>query len=992
MLKRHSFSSVRFLALIFGTALPTIMLSNIMLPTTSHAAEPLELEQLKLELHSQQESGVGTGRFLPVTTMESWSPSETAIIVCDVWDYHHCLNAVRRLEEFAPRLDAVLKKARDQGVTIIHSPSDCMPAYEGHAARERAMAAPRAKQVPHAIGDWCSQIPSEERAAYPIDQSDGGEDDDPQEHAVWREKLIELGRAPNLPWQRQSALISIDAARDFISDRGDEVWNVLESRGIKNVILTGVHVNMCVLGRPFGLRQMARNGKRVVLMSDMTDAMYNPQRWPYVSHFTGNDLIVSHIERYICPTITSDQILGGEPFRFSKDSRPHVVMVIAEKPYGSHATLPDFAVKALGRDFRVTVLHADEENPYSIPGFEVIRDADLLLLSVRRRLLPEEDMSILREYVTAGKPVIGLRTSSHAFALRNSEVTEGYRDWPEFDADVFGGNYHGSYPDELRSTVKLTPASGEHVVSTGIDETPFVQSGHQYKTGPLRSGANVIMEGSVKGHDADPVAWTYTRTDGGKSFYVALGHPDDFQQASFVRLLANAVYWGVDQAVPESIPSLTPEEEYREHWVNVAVPSTWEGASQGVLKEVDGSGWYRCVLYLSTSFIEKGQPLSFRLTSPTSEGGIRAWVNGKELGSRDGKSFTIARESIVVGDYNLLTLHVPGATSALTAAPVLHSAQREMKLAGRWQFRLGAADAEFENMPLPAKFGGGSDIVFSPEEPMWVARAVTRPGEFTPGIEGPACDAQGNIYAVNYSRQGTIGRVTPDGAGEIFVNLPEKGVGNGIRFGQGGEMFVADYVNHKIWRINPETRAVSLHAQQSAMNQPNDIAIADDGTLYASDPNWKESTGQLWRIDPDGTTTRLANDLGTTNGIEVSPDGKTLYVNESRQRNVWAFTITDEKKLIDKRLIRQFPDHGFDGMRADVDGNLYLTRYGKGTVVKMTPTGEVLREIHVLGMRPSNLCFGGSDGRSVYVTEVESTRLVTFRVDRPGRSWKQFER
>ncbi|HAA71040.1 MAG TPA: gluconolactonase, partial [Planctomycetaceae bacterium] len=97
--------------------------------------------------------------------------------------------------------------------------------------------------------------------------------------------------------------------------------------------------------------------------------------------------------------------------------------------------------------------------------------------------------------------------------------------------------------------------------------------------------------------------------------------------------------------------------------------------------------------------------------------------------------------------------------------------------------------------------------------------------------------------------------------------------------------------------------------------------------------------------------------------------------------------ITPDKELVEKRVFKQFDDFGFDGHRCDVDGNLYVTRYGKGTVVKLSPRGEILQEINILGKRPSNLCFGGPDGRTVYVTEVESTRLVAFRVDRPGASW-----
>ena len=210
------------------------------------------------------------------------------------------------------------------------------------------------------------------------------------------------------------------------------------------------------------------------------------------------------------------------------------------------------------------------------------------------------------------------------------------------------------------------------------------------------------------------------------------------------------------------------------------------------------------------------------------------------------------------------------------------------------------------------------------------------------------------------------------------MKLPEGSIGNGIVFDRAGRMFVADYTRHNVLGIDLRTRKIEVVVHEPRMNQPNDLAIAPDGTLYASDPSWKNGTGQLWRIDRKGgkaTATLLAQDLGTTNGIEVSPDGKTLFVNESVQRKVWAWRIT-ENGIADKRLVREFPDFGFDGMRCDVDGNLYITRHGKGTVVKMSPGGEILREINVLGTKPSNLCFGGSDGRTVYVTEVDHRRLV----------------
>jgi len=272
------------------------------------------------------------------------------------------------------------------------------------------------------------------------------------------------------------------------------------------------------------------------------------------------------------------------------------------------------------------------------------------------------------------------------------------------------------------------------------------------------------------------------------------------------------------------------------------------------------------------------------------------------------------------------------------------------------------------------------------------ATPLTEPHSFTHEIEGPACDREGNIFAVSFDRKATIGRITPEGKGEVFLNMPDGSLGNGIRFDRHGTMFVADYTGHAILRVNPKTRKMDVLAHEASMNQPNDIAISSDGTIWASDPNWAQSTGQIWRVDQNGKITRAASDMGTTNGIDVSPDGKTLYVNETIQRNVWAFAIAPDGSLSEKRLVIQFPDFGMDGMRCDVDGNLYITRHGKGTVVVVTPAGKVVREIDVLGKLPTNICFGGPDGRTAYVTEAEQGRLVQFRADRPGLEWQRWGR
>ncbi len=292
---------------------------------------------------------------------------------------------------------------------------------------------------------------------------------------------------------------------------------------------------------------------------------------------------------------------------------------------------------------------------------------------------------------------------------------------------------------------------------------------------------------------------------------------------------------------------------------------------------------------------------------------------------------------------------------------------------------------------LVALAGIASACVSSAAETLFVATPLTE-GEFTDGIEGPACDRDGNIYCVSFRHARNIARVSPEGRAELFVELPEKSAGNGIRFDPAGTMFVADYTGHNVWTVDLKTKAVTIFAHEAAMNQPNDLALAPDGTLYASDPNWKNGTGQLWRISRDGRTHREAADMGTSNGVEVSPDGRTLYVNESVQRNIWKFDIAADGALKNKRLLKKFDDYGFDGMRCDVDGNLYIARHGKGTIVKLSPKGDVLREIDVLGPHPTNICFGGKDGRTAYVTEAKVKRLVQFRVDRPGLEWARWKR
>jgi len=264
----------------------------------------------------------------------------------------------------------------------------------------------------------------------------------------------------------------------------------------------------------------------------------------------------------------------------------------------------------------------------------------------------------------------------------------------------------------------------------------------------------------------------------------------------------------------------------------------------------------------------------------------------------------------------------------------------------------------------------------------------TPANSFTSGAEGPAVDKDGNVYAVNFEREGTIGRITPDGKGSVFIELPNGSIGNGIRFNSSGDMLIADYTNHNVLKVSMATKELKVHAHEPTMNQPNDIAIDSRDRIYASDPNWAAGTGNIWRIDPDGKVTLLEKDMGTTNGIEVSPDEKTLYVNESVQRKVWAYDLSDSGSVSNKRLLIEFPDFGMDGMRCDQEGNLYITRHGKGTIAIVSPTGALLKEIVLAGKKPSNIAFGGADGRRIYVTLQDTKNMETALVEFPGREWR----
>ncbi|HEX6224262.1 MAG TPA: SMP-30/gluconolactonase/LRE family protein, partial [Chryseolinea sp.] len=209
---------------------------------------------------------------------------------------------------------------------------------------------------------------------------------------------------------------------------------------------------------------------------------------------------------------------------------------------------------------------------------------------------------------------------------------------------------------------------------------------------------------------------------------------------------------------------------------------------------------------------------------------------------------------------------------------------------------------------------------------LFVAQDFTKENIFSGNIEGPAFDKYGNLYVVNFERDGTIGLVKPNGEAELFLALPSGSTANSIQFDSKGTMYLADFTGHNILQVNMKSKKVSVYAHDSGFNQPNDICINARGQIFASDPNWKESTGKLWRIDKGGKVVLLSDQMGTTNGIALSPDEKILYVNESVQRKIWRFDVDSKGNISNKKLVTEFPDFGFDGMKCDVEGNIYVTR------------------------------------------------------------------
>ena len=493
-----------------------------------------QAENLTLHTRSRVADQTDTNTWQVVEQTTAWDARGTAIVICDMWDQHWCPDATERVGEMAPRMNEVVKAARAKGVFIIHCPSDTLNFYQDHPGRKLAQSAPKVEtKIP--LKGW-SSLNNAKESPLPIDDSDQGCDGCPD-------------CKPRGAWSRQHPAIEV-VDGDAITDSA-EAFYLMRERSITNVIVMGVHVNMCVLGRPFSIRQMVAQDQNVVLMRDMTDAMYNHRSRPWVSHFRGTELVVEHIEKFWCPSVISADFLGGEPFRFKGDVKKRIAFIIGENEYHTWATLPEFAQRELvWQGYEISFVTASQKtDDYDFKNWEVIPNADLLVISTRRRATPKPMMDAIRAHIAAGKPVVGIRTASHAFDPKDVKIPDD-RTWRRFDSEVLGVSYQNHYGGESETIVQRVAAVATNTILNNV-RAEFRSRASLYRSRNPADSVTPLLNGRTEDgkSEVEPVAWTNTR-ENRRVFYTSLGSPEDFADPDFRRLLINGMVWALGDFIP----------------------------------------------------------------------------------------------------------------------------------------------------------------------------------------------------------------------------------------------------------------------------------------------------------------------------------------------------------------------------------------------------------------------------------------------------------
>jgi nicotinamidase-related amidase/type 1 glutamine amidotransferase len=472
-------------------------------------------------------------------------PAKTAIVVIDMWDRHWCRTYTARVGNLVPRMNQMLDAARRLGIQVVFAPSDVVEFYKNYPQRKAMLA----------IGD---RPPPPKTAFKPPAQPTGRDccECGPTQPC----KTNSFGR-----WSRQHRKLKI-VEGDLIGNCNDqrELLNFCQDRNIDTLVYAGVASNMCVLNRQFGMNNIKQYVPKMMFISDLVQAItangLDPAAKTPDWNFTpakGSAIIQRYIEKHIAPSFESRQLIAAAGMDgFAGDKRPHIVFVIAEQEYKSEETLPTFAKSHLEKDFRCTFLFAranEGQGRNDVPGLEALYDADLLVLSMRRRALPVTQMDHLERYIRSGKPIVAIRVSIVPFQVKPEDRPEGHVIWQNFDREVLGCHYRG-YDRGSRQTgcdVWVADGTKNHPILRGIAPNGFHSTSWIYKLNPLAEGTTLLMEGRWSDSEpVQPVAFTNTFS-GARVFFTSLGHPDDFRNELFCKLLANAAYWALQMPVPQ---------------------------------------------------------------------------------------------------------------------------------------------------------------------------------------------------------------------------------------------------------------------------------------------------------------------------------------------------------------------------------------------------------------------------------------------------------
>ncbi|MFZ5830192.1 MAG: isochorismatase family protein [Planctomycetota bacterium] len=451
--------------------------------------------------------------FQIVHKLVAWEPAKTAVLMLGMWDRHPSPEAQARIAAMAPRAAEFVSAARSQGALVVHVPYGRAAAYEGTPQRQLAERAPATKD-PRPLSE---------------EQIDRRELPPPWEPAPVVKPAAGTRQHPAIEPQ----------SGDAITDSGAELGNLLAARGIDHLILLGADADGSMLSAWVGVKNLLASGRDVVVVRDLVDIAPRSDE-PAAEHHARRDQWARYLERLGCASITSDQLLKDAVFAFPDDRRPHIVFLVNEDEYFANETMPPLAELLEDRlGHRVTYVTGVAE--HDLTGVQAIRTADTVVMFLRRRALPKDQLGELRRYFERGGSLVALRTSSHALALRKGEPPAGSEQWPTFDVDVLGCRYGNHAGNDLGSAISAGPAAESHPIMKGLDTSPWHSTGSLYKSDLVDADAQVLLRGKAKDWD-EPVAWTRLH-NGGRIFYTSLGHRDDLARPDFVEMLVRAVQW-----------------------------------------------------------------------------------------------------------------------------------------------------------------------------------------------------------------------------------------------------------------------------------------------------------------------------------------------------------------------------------------------------------------------------------------------------------------